>query len=73
MIDFNTYKELHPLNQYMDFLGFVSTKETSLPTDGSEPKAPEIYLFPTLVPGFDLRRKKWSKYFSFGIHIACSR
>jgi hypothetical protein len=73
MIDFNTYKELHPLNQYISFLGSVSTKETSLPTDGSEPKAPEIYLFPILVPGFDLRRKKWSKYFSLGIHIACSR
>jgi hypothetical protein len=32
---------------------------TYLPTDDSEPEAPEIYLFPTRLPGFDLRRKKW--------------
>jgi hypothetical protein len=34
---------------------------TSLPTDDSEPEAPEVYLFPTRLPGFDLRRKKWGK------------
>ncbi|KAI8276631.1 hypothetical protein K4K60_007534 [Colletotrichum sp. SAR11_57] len=33
--------------------------EPGLPADGSEPHAPEIYLFPNIVPGFDLRRKKW--------------
>jgi hypothetical protein len=73
MVDFNTYKELHPFNQYMGCVDFTSIKETSLPTDGSEPKAPEIYLFPTLVPGFDLRRKKWSKYFSLRINTTGSR
>jgi len=33
--------------------------DSSLPTDDSEPEAPEVYLFPTSLPGFDLRRKKW--------------
>jgi hypothetical protein len=70
MIDFNTYTELHPINQYMGMYASAPAKETSLPADGSEPKAPEIYLFPRLVPGFDLRRKKWSKYFFLRIHTA---
>jgi len=40
--------------------GNVSAETTSaLPTDDSEPEAPEVYLFPTSLPGFDLRRKKW--------------
>ncbi|RYP19936.1 hypothetical protein DL765_003084 [Monosporascus sp. GIB2] len=59
MIDFNTYKELHPFNSYSSIPVSASKYGTNLPTDGSEPKAPEIYLFPTRVPGFDLRRKKW--------------
>ncbi|RYP70581.1 hypothetical protein DL771_005400 [Monosporascus sp. 5C6A] len=59
MIDFNTYKELHPFNSYSSKFTSASENGTNLPTDGSEPKAPEIYLFPTRVPGFDLRRKKW--------------
>ncbi|RYP48467.1 hypothetical protein DL768_005669 [Monosporascus sp. mg162] len=59
MIDFNTYKELHPLNPYSSIVSSASENGTDLPTDGSEPKAPEIYLFPTRVPGFDLRGKKW--------------
>ncbi|KAK0372974.1 hypothetical protein CLIM01_09660 [Colletotrichum limetticola] len=57
MIDFETYKSLHPNNQYTNLVNVVL--ETGLPTDGSEPHIPEIYLFPNLVPGFDLRRKKW--------------
>ncbi|KAK1706643.1 hypothetical protein BDP67DRAFT_547794 [Colletotrichum lupini] len=57
MIDFETYKSLHPNNQYMNKKKLIP--EPGLPTDGSEPHVPEIYLFPNLVPGFDLRRKKW--------------
>ncbi|RYP68985.1 hypothetical protein DL770_008335 [Monosporascus sp. CRB-9-2] len=52
-------QELHPQNQYSNIPASASENGTNLPTDGSEPKAPEIYLFPTRVPGFDLRRKKW--------------
>ncbi|KAI3547735.1 hypothetical protein CABS03_10065 [Colletotrichum abscissum] len=57
MIDFETYKSLHPYNQYTNMENFPP--EPGLPTDGSEPHVPEIYLFSNLVPGFDLRRKKW--------------
>lgn len=40
--------------------GHVSAETNSaLPTDDSEPEPPEVYLFPTSIPGFDLRRKKW--------------
>lgn len=61
MIDFDTYQELHPLNKYHAGWRNAPYVLTNLPTDDSEPKAPEIYLFPPLIPGFDLRRKKWSK------------
>ncbi|TIC89995.1 putative 26S protease regulatory subunit-like protein [Colletotrichum higginsianum] len=57
MIDFETYTSFHPDNQYTNKEKFVP--EPGLPTDGSEPHVPEIYLFSNLVPGFDLRRKKW--------------
>ncbi|KAJ4268901.1 hypothetical protein NW762_002972 [Fusarium torreyae] len=63
MVDFDTYKELHPNNSYMIQKGYNSEQRisllTDLPTDDSEPEEPEIYLFPSLIPGFDLRRKKW--------------
>ncbi|KAH0432665.1 AAA family ATPase [Colletotrichum camelliae] len=58
MIDYDTYTSLHPLNRYAPSATEKATEPT-LPKDGSEPRAPEIYLFPNLVPGFDLRRKKW--------------
>ncbi|KAI0165436.1 hypothetical protein GGR52DRAFT_558701 [Hypoxylon sp. FL1284] len=56
MIDFRTYAELHPSNPYSKN---QPIKKTRYSTDASAPKAPEIYLFPTQLPGFDLRRKKW--------------
>lgn len=61
MIDFNTYKELHPSNKYSTGISISEWlgKKAYLSTNGSEPTAPDIYLFPTQVPGFDLRRKKW--------------
>ena len=61
MLDFATYKELHPFNHYSTLLSAGCTEETYLPTDGSEPEAPEIYLFPLFVPGFDFRRKEWGE------------
>jgi AAA+ superfamily predicted ATPase len=68
MIDFETYAKLHPGNPYVlsstraprhMFQGSSTETDPKLPADGSEPKVPEIYLFPTRLPGFDLRRKKW--------------
>ncbi|KAG5819172.1 hypothetical protein H9Q71_001123 [Fusarium xylarioides] len=59
MVDFDTYKELHPGSSYMRQEGYISGRKPNLPKDGSEPEEPEIYLFPKLIPGFDLRRKKW--------------
>ncbi|KAE9571386.1 hypothetical protein CGMCC3_g12570 [Colletotrichum fructicola] len=58
MIDYDTYTSLHPINSYSMKVADV-VAEPGLPADGSEPHAPEIYLFPNIVPGFDLRRKKW--------------
>ncbi|KAL3297297.1 TOB3 (member of AAA-ATPase family) [Colletotrichum asianum] len=58
MIDYETYLSLHISSSYATKL-FGATTEPNLPKDDSEPHAPEIYLFPNLVPGFDLRRKKW--------------
>jgi hypothetical protein len=64
MVDFDTYKELHPGSSYMRQEGYISGRKPNLPKDGSEPEEPEIYLFPKLIPGFDLRRKKWGKELS---------
>lgn len=61
MIDFTTYQELHPYSEYSTTLNSKSRDDTYLPTDGTEPEAPEIYLFPLFVPGFDFRRKKWGE------------
>ncbi|KAI7765298.1 hypothetical protein ACKAV7_005169 [Fusarium commune] len=55
MVDFDTYKELHPGSSYMRQEGYISGRKPNLPKDGSEPEEPEIYLFPKLIPGFDLR------------------
>jgi hypothetical protein len=79
MIDFSTFKELHPNNKTYSNPNphpnnrFASNRrhsfvgahpDTNLPTDDGEPTAPEIYLFPTHLPGFDLRRKKWGENLS---------
>lgn len=61
MIDFNTYKELH---QKTVLWNFDKDKKIYKPKDGNIPKAPEIYLFPGNIPGFDLRRKKWGENLS---------
>lgn len=59
MIDFNTYKELHP-----DSLNFVNEawafKRYYKANPNEEARPPELYLFPSLVPGFNFRTKKWS-------------
>ncbi|KAI0163736.1 hypothetical protein BJ166DRAFT_465584 [Pestalotiopsis sp. NC0098] len=59
MIDFNTYKELHS-----DSLSFVNEawvfKRYYKADPNEEAKPPELYLFPSLVPGFNFRTKKWT-------------
>lgn len=59
MIDFNTYAELHRNNPYSLL---ASTTRANLLVGDEQPKTPEIYLFPSRVPGFDLRYKKWGEY-----------
>lgn len=60
MIDFTTYQELHPDNSYSKMMNSCSgIDQTHLSNNGAEPEAPEIYLFPLHVPGFDFRRKGW--------------
>lgn len=60
MIDFDTYQELHPSNKYsLTMLG--PSNEYFPPISTNEPNATEILVFPPLIPGFDLRRKKWCK------------
>lgn len=59
MIDFNAYKELHPNSKYSRRVHNKADEYS--PSDSQGPQAPEIYLFPIMVPGFDLRRKKWGK------------
>lgn len=59
MVDYKTYRTLHPSDEPR----FRSRdKWENLPTDGSTPSGPEIYLFPPTIPGFDLRLKKWGKF-----------
>ncbi|KAK2006375.1 hypothetical protein LZ32DRAFT_611335 [Colletotrichum eremochloae] len=58
MIDYDTYKSLHISSTYAKELS-GAVPEPNLPKGDSEPCAPEIYLFPNQIPGFDLRRKKW--------------
>ncbi|KAI8721315.1 AAA domain-containing protein [Fusarium sp. LHS14.1] len=59
MVDFNTYKELHPYSKYSKQEDVLSKSEEYSPKGDQSPQSPEMYLFPTTVPGLDLRRKKW--------------
>lgn len=64
MTDFATYKELHPDNSYLKSMprqksGTLGHGSLGLHPKARKPAAPDIYLFPAHLPGFDLRRKKW--------------
>lgn len=72
MVDFQIYKELHS-----DSLKFQLLYEREDMEDDDEegrykispedmesdtpPSAPEIYVFPPTVPGYNLRSKKWGE------------
>ncbi|KAI8710780.1 AAA domain-containing protein [Fusarium sp. LHS14.1] len=58
MIDFSTYQEHQPTKSYSYRSQCFKMNECSPEEDqGSQP--PEIYPCPTMIPGFDLRRKEW--------------
>ncbi|CAG9986756.1 unnamed protein product [Clonostachys byssicola] len=59
VVDFSTYMELHPFQQHTPSGLDGSMKVKDLPKDDTPPDAPGIYLFPRIIPGFDLRTKKW--------------
>lgn len=62
MIDFPTYKQLHPSDPKTVLLGNC---EEILPEQmdlDEPPSAPELFLFPSTIIGFNLRRKKWGKF-----------
>ncbi|GKZ25936.1 hypothetical protein AbraIFM66951_002454 [Aspergillus brasiliensis] len=58
MIDFPTYRQLHPESKPPP-----TTTRTEIPRERMDndepPTAPEIFLFPPRIVGFNLRRKKW--------------
>ncbi|PYI09863.1 P-loop containing nucleoside triphosphate hydrolase protein [Aspergillus sclerotiicarbonarius CBS 121057] len=58
MIDFRTYWQLHPSDKSTS-----TTNRTEITSERMEfdepPSEPEIFLFPSHIVGFDLRRKKW--------------
>ncbi|KAK3986121.1 putative AAA domain-containing protein [Cladorrhinum sp. PSN332] len=60
MVDFSTYQELHPANPYSRRRQNLKLKSEAKAFGGDrKPQGTEIYLFPSHIPGFDLRRKKW--------------
>lgn len=68
MIDYQTYKNLHPDSSDLWYsahykAGLEKPDEVYQPRDPDGPKEPEIYVFPGRIPGFNLRRKKWGMFF----------
>lgn len=72
MIDNESYKRLHfeaqkskPKQDYLH-VGEKPEKEMIMYVEEMKneepPTAPEIYLFPPMIRGFSLRRKRWSWY-----------
>lgn len=68
MVDFKTYKELHPNNSYIRpfTIDGRDHEKPRLPVDDCDPDEPEIFLFPAVIPGFNFRRKKWGTLGRFG-------
>ena len=68
MVDFHTYKQLHPnKHTYYKIHDYLDPAATA---SDEPPPAPSIYVFPNKIPGYNLRSKKWGKYIIGGIgHI----
>jgi hypothetical protein len=62
MIDFHTYSQLHA--HYDLDLRLGTAMDQAVMESDEPPSEPEIYLFPTEIIGFDLRRKKWGMWTS---------
>lgn len=60
MVDFHTYQQLHPCmrtsRESHDCL------DSAAMASDEPPAAPSIYVFPNMIPGYNLRSKKWGKY-----------
>lgn len=68
MVDYEIYKEIHgESKQYRLPYRQAGNDEDPEQIDSEEmksdepPTAPEIYVFPTTIPGFNMRSKKWGK------------
>ncbi|ETS86249.1 hypothetical protein PFICI_00077 [Pestalotiopsis fici W106-1] len=61
MIDFHTYKELHPEAKLFQNLDKLMTKKNKpySPNNGV-PESLDVYVFPSEIPGFNFRTKKWT-------------
>jgi hypothetical protein len=67
VVDFQTYQQLHSTSRSfqiayptIDDPGYERMSDEVMASD-SPPSAPDIYVFPNTIPGYDLRSKKWSK------------
>ncbi|KAK7226789.1 hypothetical protein V2G26_014792 [Clonostachys chloroleuca] len=59
VVDFSTFIELHPYKQPIMRGSDVSTMVKDLPNGDIPPEAPGNHLFPSEIPGLDVRSKKW--------------
>ncbi|KAK8114658.1 hypothetical protein PG999_006727 [Apiospora kogelbergensis] len=61
MIDFQTYRQIH--SNSISSSSFNEGDDKRLGSEFMEldtpPTAPDIYVFPTIIPGYNLRNKKW--------------
>jgi hypothetical protein len=67
VVDFQTYQQLHSSSGNFKML-YPSIDAQDVERIGPEimasndpPAAPDIYVFPNTIPGYDLRSKKWGK------------
>jgi hypothetical protein len=70
MIDFETYRQLHSSSTAfkLSYPSIDDEKHKRMDSDTMEsdepPSAPQIYVFPNTIPGYNLRSKKWGMEFT---------
>lgn len=68
MVDFKTYRQLHRDDSHLKhtFSGMNDSMCDRMKPEqmalAEPPPAPDIYVFPNEIPGYDLKKKKWGKY-----------
>ncbi len=68
MVDFETYRQLHENSGHfkMTYPSIDGAKSLRMDLEmiksDDPPLAPDIYVFPNTIPGYNLRSKTWSKY-----------